>query len=100
MFSGHPEKVVARREPLYSAVAAALGLYVRVTVRLQVVGAENIPSRGGAVLVANDVSYLDTIVLGVITNRLGRSVRFIAVEELFQKPFIGRILRALKSDPK
>jgi 1-acyl-sn-glycerol-3-phosphate acyltransferase len=62
-------------------------------------GAENIPSRGAAVLVANHVSYLDPIVLGVIINRLGRSVRFIAVEELFRKPLIGRILRALNQIP-
>ena len=99
MFSRHLGNTTKRHEALYSAVAAALGLYVRATVRLRVVGAENIPSRGAAVLVANHVSYLDPIVLGVIINRLGRRVRFIAVEELFQKPLIGRILRALNQIP-
>jgi 1-acyl-sn-glycerol-3-phosphate acyltransferase len=90
---------MARREPLYSAAAATLGLYVRATVRLRVQGAENVPRHGPAVLVANHVSYLDPIVLGVIINRLGRKVRFIAVEELFQKPIIGTILRVLNQIP-
>ena len=90
---------MTRREPFYSAAATTLGLYVRATVRLRVHGAENIPRRGAAVLIANHVSYLDPIVLGVIINRLGRRVRFIAVNELFQKPLLGSMLRLLHQIP-
>lgn len=90
---------MTRREPFYSAAAATLGLYVRATVRLRVHGAENLPRHGAAVLVANHVSYLDPIVLGVTINRLGRRVRFIAVNELFQKPLLGSILQLLHQIP-
>lgn len=88
-----------RREPFYSATTAALGLYVRATVRLRVRGAENIPRNGAAILIANHVSYLDPVVLGVIVNRIGRRVRFIAVDEIFQKPLIGLMMRALRQIP-
>lgn len=95
----HVGKAMTRREPFYSAAAATLGLYVRATMRLRVQGTENIPRHGAAVLVANHVSHLDPIVLGVIINRLGRRVRFIAVDELFQKPLLGSMLRALHQIP-
>jgi 1-acyl-sn-glycerol-3-phosphate acyltransferase len=87
---------VRGREPLYWTVAAILDLYVRATVRLRVDGQENIPRHGPAMLVANHVSYLDPVVLGVIVKRLGRSVRFLAVDEVFRKPVVGPALRAMR----
>lgn len=63
--------------------------------RFDVAGAEHVPERGGAVLAWNHHSYLDP---GVIAwgpyRRLGRQVRFIAKQELFDKPGLGWILRS------
>jgi len=57
--------------------------------RLEVVGSENIPLNGGAIVAANHVSYLDPPVLGVA---LKRRPTYIAKEGLFRIPFIGTVI--------
>jgi 1-acyl-sn-glycerol-3-phosphate acyltransferase len=62
---------------------------------VRVIGAEHIPSRGAALLVANHVSHFDPVVLSVVAYRLGRQVRPIAVQELFDKPVLGNVAKVL-----
>ena len=63
--------------PRYAQVRRVFGGFVRAVYRLEVVGAENIPSSGGAVIAGNHESILDGIILGAAVERdlcfLGKS---------------------------
>jgi 1-acyl-sn-glycerol-3-phosphate acyltransferase len=64
---------------------------------LKVFGLENIPSRGGALIVSNHQSYLDPVLLGA---RLSRPLSYIAKEELFSiTPAFTWLLRSLGGFP-
>jgi 1-acyl-sn-glycerol-3-phosphate acyltransferase len=82
--------------PLYRVgqrlVAAGL---VRRVYRLDVAGAERIPS-GAAILVANHESRLDPFVLAAITSR---PIRYLAKEELWRWRWLGAIMDALGGVP-
>jgi 1-acyl-sn-glycerol-3-phosphate acyltransferase len=58
----------------------------------RVEGAQNVPERGGAVLVANHASYLDGLVLAAA---LRRPARFVAKRELAGQRVAGPFLRRL-----
>jgi 1-acyl-sn-glycerol-3-phosphate acyltransferase len=57
-----------------------------------VYGRENIPRYGGFILASNHASYLDPIVLGVVSPR---KMNFMAKEELFYQKWFARFLTAL-----
>lgn len=95
------ERILAmlEREPrdlLYVAARAALAVTLRVLVRLEVLGRENIPARGPAILAPNHRSLIDIPVAGVVTKR---KVAFMAKEELFRSKLSDRIIRRLGSFP-
>jgi acyl-[acyl-carrier-protein]-phospholipid O-acyltransferase/long-chain-fatty-acid--[acyl-carrier-protein] ligase len=58
----------------------------RVVYRLRVSGRENIPERGGALLVANHVSWIDGILLQISSSRF---VRFLMYADYVNKPFLS-----------
>lgn len=80
-------------EPVWWVGIRLLSLFVRVVTPLRIVGLENLPVSGPAVVVANHVSYLDPIVLVVVAHRRGRKMRFLGVREVFERPVVGRLLR-------
>jgi 1-acyl-sn-glycerol-3-phosphate acyltransferase len=73
----------------YQLIRALLYIFFKVFNRLEVVGSENVPLNGGAIVAANHVSYLDPPVLGVA---LKRRPTYIAKEGLFRIPFIGTVI--------
>lgn len=80
--------------PLYRVVVAILKGLVRVLAwRVRMVGLENIPSSGPVVIVANHVSYVDPILLGLGVEKRGRMVRYLAKRELFDHWFTGPVMR-------
>lgn len=84
-----------RQRFTYTAIGAIASLIVRVAIRLHVDGAEHIPADEPALLVANHVSHFDPVVLSVIAHRLGRQVRLVAVQEVFDKPVLGPVVKAI-----
>lgn len=52
--------------------------------RPKVIGKENIPKEGNAILCANHVHFLDSVIIVVMTKR---KVNALAKEELFSNPF-------------
>jgi 1-acyl-sn-glycerol-3-phosphate acyltransferase len=60
--------------------------YLKTFHRLKVVGMENIPPTGGAIIACNHISHLDPPSVGSAANR---RLHFVAKEELFRVPFIG-----------
>lgn len=59
---------------------------------LEVYGCENIPARGGVLIVSNHQSYLDPILLPL---RLKRPLNYIAKSELFGNRFCAWFLRSI-----
>lgn len=65
-------------------------------ITVTVVGAENIPATGGALLAMNHTGYYDFIfgeVPGHVRGR--RLVRFMAKQEVFDAPAVGPVMRAM-----
>ncbi len=63
---------------------------------VQVSGRENVPRQGAFLLACNHVSYLDPMVMGIVT---GRRLNFMAKDELFRNPVLGFILKELWTFP-
>lgn len=63
----------------------------KISNRFKVIGKENIPSSGPALIVANHVSGWDPLILGSGTPR---QIKYIAKEELFKIPVVGPLLTA------
>jgi len=67
--------------------------------RFAIGGMEHIPPTGPVLLAANHRSYFDVAAIGLVAARLGRPVRFLAKQELFDAPVVGRLARALGGIP-
>ena len=80
--------------PLYRVVVAILKALVRLLGwRVRMDGLGHLPRTGPVIVVANHVSYLDPILLGLAVERYGRVVRYLAKRELFDHWFTGPIMR-------
>jgi len=63
--------------------------------RFDVSGMEHIPVHGPVVLASNHRSYFDVVAIGMVAARLGRPVRFLAKQEVFDAPVVGPLARSL-----
>jgi putative phosphoserine phosphatase / 1-acylglycerol-3-phosphate O-acyltransferase len=63
--------------------------------RFDLHGMDNIPLTGPVLLASNHRSYFDVAALGIVAARLGRPVRFMAKQEVFDAPVVGSLARAL-----
>ena len=92
----HPEE---SRELLYNRIIISLvkPLLRAQGLRITVIGAENIPAQGGAVLTMNHTGYWDFIIAGITAHIRGRRlIRFLAKKEVFDVPVVGKALRQMK----
>lgn len=64
--------------------------------KLRVEGRENVPERGGALLVANHVSWMDGILILVSTSRF---VRFLVYADYAAKPGLAWLSRTMRAIP-
>lgn len=63
-------------------------------------GLEHVPARGGAVIAANHIGFWDFFTVGRAGYyELGRPVRILAKDTLFQLPVFGRIMHAAEHIP-
>jgi 1-acyl-sn-glycerol-3-phosphate acyltransferase len=88
-------------DPVYRPIVlTARTLFTGLGLRFDVVGEENIPRSGGAVLAINHTSYLDFALGGVPADRVGhRLVRFMAKDGIFKHPVAGPLMRGMKHIP-
>jgi 1-acyl-sn-glycerol-3-phosphate acyltransferase len=87
-------------EPVYRTVIALVSLGFRLFGwRVDVQGAEHIPRRGAAVIATNHVGYLDFTFVGYAAKPRGRLVRFLAKKEIFDRPGVGWLMRAMRHIP-
>jgi acyl-[acyl-carrier-protein]-phospholipid O-acyltransferase/long-chain-fatty-acid--[acyl-carrier-protein] ligase len=84
---------------LYTAEFAVrfwLALVVRTFYRLDVRGAENLPARGGALIVCNHLSFVDAF---LVAASVGRPVRFMMYRDFFRLPLVGTFARRMGAIP-
>jgi 1-acyl-sn-glycerol-3-phosphate acyltransferase len=76
-----------------------LDLGLRLLGAVRVRGGEHVPRTGAALLAANHVSHLDPVVLLLVAHRCGRKVRIMGVQEVHDRPLVGRFVRAGRHIP-
>jgi len=89
-------------EPVYGTVIALVRLTWRVQgLKFTVVGQENIPATGGAVVAINHTSYFDFTLAGLPAFRehRARKIRFMAKQEVFDNKITGPIMRGCRHIP-
>jgi len=89
-------------EPVYGSIIALVRLTWRVQgLRFTVIGQENIPATGGAVIAINHTGYMDFTLAGLPTYRAhrARKVRFMAKQEVFDNKVTGPIMRGCRHIP-
>lgn len=64
-----------------------------------IVGGENIPASGGAVIASNHVSYLDFIFVGLGADESKRLVRFMAKDSVFSNRVSGPLMKGMHHIP-
>lgn len=64
--------------------------------KIHIVGADNLPKRGGALIVSNHVSYADAILIGCATPRL---VRFLMWQPLYENKWLNPFCRLFSTIP-
>ena len=83
----------------YGTVAtAARTLWRFEGLKITVVGAENVPATGGAVIAINHTGYLDFTFAGMASylGKPRRRVRFLVKQETFDNKFTGPVMRGCK----
>jgi 1-acyl-sn-glycerol-3-phosphate acyltransferase len=87
-------------EPLYrSVIGVARTLFFAQGNRFTVLGEENVPREGGAVMAINHTSYLDFTYAGLAARPHGRYVRFMAKQSIFRHPVAGPLMRGMHHIP-
>lgn len=80
----------------YSFARSLVNVILKPIYRIEVIGRENLPSEGGVLLCANHIDNLDPPVVGITA---ARPVHFMAKEELFTVPVLGKIVSNLNAFP-
>ena len=76
---------------LYRFLRFVVLIFYRCIIKIEVIGADNIPKTGGVILSANHKSNHDPIILAVSQKR---SLAFMAKESVLKIPIIGFILKS------
>ncbi len=72
-----------------------LGVF-RSIYKVRVQGLENIPEKGGVLLVANHLTYIDGLVL---SSACPRSIRFLMFADCFERKWLGKAVRFFDTVP-
>jgi 1-acyl-sn-glycerol-3-phosphate acyltransferase len=76
---------------LYPTARLAIRMLVHALVpRLRVTGRHHLPHRGGVILTPNHISHFDSALMG---NVVRRPLRYMAMQEMFEIPVVGPIVR-------
>lgn len=80
-------------------IATARAMFKLMGLRFDIVGDENIPAEGGAVIASSHVSYLDFIFVGLGAQKANRLVRFMAKDSVFKSKASGPLMRGMHHIP-
>jgi 1-acyl-sn-glycerol-3-phosphate acyltransferase len=96
LFGAAPDR---RDRPYRGVIRAALVIFRLFRFHFDVRGAEHVPTKGGAIICSNHVSYFDFTFLGLGALPQHRLVRFMAKAAVFEHWFSGRFMRAMQHIP-
>ena len=68
----------------------------KILFKTKIEGAENIPKKSGALLIANHVSFLDFILIAIAVPRM---VRFVMYRDIYEKKYLRWILKKMNMIP-
>jgi 1-acyl-sn-glycerol-3-phosphate acyltransferase len=80
-------------------IGAAKTMFRVLDMKIDIQGAQHIPTTGGAVLASNHVSYLDFIFCGLAAQPAKRLVRFMAKKSVFDHSVSGPLMRGMHHIP-
>ena len=80
-------------------IMSGYGFFKLLNLKFDVVGGQNLPPTGGAVLASNHVSYLDFIFCGFAARPSHRLVRFMAKKSTFDHKLSGPLMKSMHHIP-
>ncbi|MFM9035513.1 MAG: lysophospholipid acyltransferase family protein [Mycobacterium sp.] len=87
-------------EPVYRGIEIAAALAARVVgTKITYQGLEHIPTRGGAVIAMNHISYIDYLPAGLATRRRRRRIRYMLKAEMLEFGIVDWIIRRTRCIP-
>ncbi|WP_260853476.1 1-acyl-sn-glycerol-3-phosphate acyltransferase [Kocuria palustris] len=92
---GRTSELTLEMKALHALVRAPYRCLARRTVE----HAERIPAEGACLIVANHVTEIDPVTVGLTVVDAGRVPRFLAKESLFRIPVLGHLLRRIGQVP-
>lgn len=81
---------------VYAIIRFFVKIFYKLAFRVKIVGKENVPQTGAAVLCCNHISNFDPFTMAIFLDRLPR---YIAKKELFKNRFIRWILGQVQAFP-
>ncbi|SFA73503.1 1-acyl-sn-glycerol-3-phosphate acyltransferase [Lentibacillus halodurans] len=81
---------------LYKIAKTVVSFIVYPLYRIRVIGKKNVPKTGPVIICSNHISNLDPPVVGITSPR---DIYFMAKGELFEKPFLGKLLTGIHAFP-
>ncbi|WP_456278524.1 lysophospholipid acyltransferase family protein [Bacillus sp. AK128] len=81
---------------LYNLGKQLCSIILKPLYKIEVVGKENIPTKGGVLICSNHIDNLDPPVVGVASPR---PIHFMAKEELFRLPILKSLLPTINAFP-
>ncbi|MBL7155773.1 MAG: 1-acyl-sn-glycerol-3-phosphate acyltransferase [Candidatus Omnitrophica bacterium] len=70
---------------------------LKILLKFEVTGRENLPKKGPFIMASNHASYIDPALVGVACNTA--KISFMAKRELFERPFLGAWCKAVGCIP-
>ncbi|MEZ0107159.1 1-acyl-sn-glycerol-3-phosphate acyltransferase [Catenulispora sp. EB89] len=99
MPSSTPYRPPRKQGAAFRFIVVVLVPLLRVLMKRDWRGGENIPEAGGVVIAANHISHVDALAFGHYVYGNGRVPRFLAKSGVFKNKFVGGVLRAAKQIP-
>ncbi|MHA7727058.1 lysophospholipid acyltransferase family protein [Corynebacterium hesseae] len=75
------------------------GVTIAQGLKMRLSGEENIPDKGGAVIVCNHTGYMDFLFGAFLAYRKRRLVRYLAKDSIFKTPVAGQLFRLMGHVP-
>ena len=85
--------------PYTPVIGLARTVFFLQGLRFTIVGEENVPTVGGAVMAINHTGYFDFTYAGLAARRSRRLVRFMAKKSVFGRKVTGPLMRGMKHIP-
>jgi 1-acyl-sn-glycerol-3-phosphate acyltransferase len=85
---------------MYLIVRSILWCVAHLMFRIRVVGANNVPRTGGVLMVSNHISYADSVLAGITTQRRARYLMWKPIYDAPVANYFFRLLHAIPIDER